>query len=238
MKPVLQTVWHTCGAHKLIVLLPGAYMKPDDFRAAGFFAAAARRRAPDIVAVDLDPGLISDGSALSLLDAEVIAPARRQGHAAIWLGGVSLGGLLALCYNADTPAGVDGLCLLAPYPGSRLTRNAITRAGGLEAWEPDCQQLDDPEFRMWRWLKRPPVAFCRAGDLLQGSPIGVSRILSPFRRSAVSGGALYKIEVRQVGQTYEARAFSAAAVSSCVSTTRRAAARPRASSRSSCAPSP
>lgn len=159
MKPVLQTVWHTCGAHKLIVLLPGAYMKPDDFRAAGFFAAAARRRAPDIVAVDLDPGLISDGSALSLLDAEVIAPARRQGYAAIWLGGVSLGGLLALCYNADTPAGVDGLCLLAPYPGSRLTRNAITRAGGLEAWEPDCKQLDDPEFRMWRWLKRPPAAF-------------------------------------------------------------------------------
>ena len=118
MKPVLQTVWHTCGAHKLIVLLPGAYMKPDDFRAAGFFAAAARRRAPDLVAVDLDPGLISDGSALSLLDAEVIAPARRQGYAAIWLGVVSLGGLLALCYNATpSPAPV------ASKPGSRIASN-------------------------------------------------------------------------------------------------------------------
>lgn len=67
--------------------------------------------------------------------------------------------MLALCHNADTPGAVDGLCLLAPYPGSRLTTNAITRAGGLSVWQATPEELSDPEFRMWNWLRRPPADF-------------------------------------------------------------------------------
>ena len=156
MKPALRTLGQSSGAPTLIVLLPGAYMTPEDYEKAGFFSAVAKRKlAVDILAVDLDLSRISEGSALPALQAEILEPARRR-YAKLWLGGISLGGLLTLCHNADTPGSVDGLCLLAPYPGSRLTTNAIARAGGLDAWQATAEQLTDPEFRMWRWLQQPP----------------------------------------------------------------------------------
>lgn len=160
MSPKLPTLRQTVGASSLLVLLPGAYMAAADFVSAGFFRSVAKRGlALDLIAVDLDLAGISGGTALPALEAEILAPARQQGYTKIWLGGISLGGLLSLCHNADTPGGVDGLCLLAPYPGSRLTTNAIGRAGGLQHWQATAEELDDPEFRMWRWLQQPPADF-------------------------------------------------------------------------------
>jgi len=160
MTSPLPSIRQCGGAPNLIVLLPGAYMTAADFAQAGFFAAVAERRPGlDVIAVDLDLESISNGSALPALQAEILAPARRQGYARIWLGGISLGGLLALCHNVDTLGAVDGLCLLAPYPGSRLTTNAIARAGGLETWQATPEELADPEFRAWQWLRHPPVDF-------------------------------------------------------------------------------
>lgn len=151
----LRTLDARRGADSLLVLLPGAYMRPEDFRDAGFFAAVERRGAAlDLVAVDLDLATISGGGALTALADQVLAPAR-AGYRRVWLGGISLGGLLALCQAADDPATVDGLCLIAPYPGSRLTRRAIDAAGGLDAWQPDAAQQADPEFRAWNWLRGP-----------------------------------------------------------------------------------
>ncbi len=160
MMQALTVLRHGSGGRHLMVLLPGAYMSAADFEQAGFFATVAQRGTPfDIAAVDLDLEAISTGRALPAVQAEVIEPARQAGYARIWLGGISLGGLLALCHNADTPGAVDGLCLLAPYPGSRLTTNAIARAGGLDDWTIDAEQAADPEFRMWRWLQKPPPDF-------------------------------------------------------------------------------
>lgn len=157
MSPTLHTLQHHAGGSKLIVLLPGAYMTPEDYRQAGFFAAVqARHLALDVIAVGLDLEAISAGTALPALQAEILEPARSN-YEKVWLGGISLGGLLALCHNADRPGMVDGLCLLAPYPGSRLTINAIARAGGLADWQASADELTDPEFRMWRWLKNPPA---------------------------------------------------------------------------------
>ncbi len=160
MNQPLRTLKQTNDAPTLIVLLPGAYMTPEDYEKAGFFAAVSQRQlAFDITAVDLDLESISSGTALPALQAEILTPARQQGYEKIWLGGISLGGLLALCHNADTPGSVDGLCLIAPYPGSRLTTNAIARAGGLHQWQATPEELTDPEFRMWRWLQAPPADF-------------------------------------------------------------------------------
>ncbi len=158
MSNALRTLTQARGADTLLVLLPGAYMTPEHFADNDFFAAVESRNLPlDLAAVDLDLAAISAGDALPALNQEILAPARRH-YRSLWLGGISLGGLLTLCHAADHPGAVDGLCLIAPYPGSRLTTNAIARAGGLEIWQPDTEQLADPEFRVWQWLQRPPAA--------------------------------------------------------------------------------
>jgi pimeloyl-ACP methyl ester carboxylesterase len=157
MSEAPRTLRHCAAdARELIVLLPGAYMTPEDFIAAGFFAAVEQRRLPlDVTIPDFGLAAISSGAALPALQQHILTPARNHGYRRIRLGGISLGGLLSLCHVADTPACVDGLCLLAPYPGSRPTLNAIDQAGGLDAWTPRAEQLADPEFRMWRWLQTP-----------------------------------------------------------------------------------
>ncbi|NJD23828.1 MAG: hypothetical protein FIB06_00310 [Betaproteobacteria bacterium] len=145
------------GAPDLLVMLPGAYMTATDYADNGFFAAvAARRLALDVIAVDLDLAAISAGEALPPVATGVIAPARWR-YRRVWLGGISLGGLLALGCAADALTPLDGLCLIAPYPGSRLTTNAIAEAGGIDIWTIDAAQQEDPEFRVWNWLRRPPA---------------------------------------------------------------------------------
>lgn len=159
MNAALRTLRHDGGGDSLLVLLPGAYMTPEHFAENGFFAdASVRHLRLDIVAVDLGLDAVSSGEALPAVIEQILIPARAQ-YRQVWLGGISLGGLLALCLNADHPGLVDGLCLIAPYPGSRLTTNAIKRAGGLDVWEPTAVDLTDPECRAWRWLKAPPASF-------------------------------------------------------------------------------
>lgn len=135
-------------------------MLAPDFVSGGFFDAPARRtRDTDLLVIAVDPLDVAARQDLSELDTAVLTPARRHGYRHIWLGGISLGGLLALAYNASSPGSVDGLCLLAPYPGSRLTRKLIDTAGGLEQWQPTVEQLADDEFRVWHWLQKPPEDF-------------------------------------------------------------------------------
>jgi pimeloyl-ACP methyl ester carboxylesterase len=140
-----------------MVLLPGALMTPQHIVDAGLFDAVAQRGlALDLMALDLHAHEAGDGPALQILEQQVLAPARTH-YRHVWLGGISRGGQLALSYRAEQVGRVDGMCLLAPYPGSRLTTNAITRAGGLQAWQPSAEQWRDPEFRLWHWLKHPGV---------------------------------------------------------------------------------
>ncbi|MDE2439572.1 MAG: hypothetical protein KGP14_01005 [Betaproteobacteria bacterium] len=146
------------GADSLLVLLPGAYMTPEHYAEHFFPRVAQRGLALDLMAVDLGLDAISVGEAIPGILEQILLPARRD-YRRVWLGGISLGGLLALSLNADYPGTVDGLCLIAPYPGSRLTTNTITQAGGLDAWEPTADELSDPEYRVYRWLKAPPADF-------------------------------------------------------------------------------
>lgn len=141
------------GGRDLLILLPGAYMRPEDFVAAGFFDLVAKQLPNlDISAVDLDLASVSGGLALTAIRRDLLDPAR-ESYRQVWLGGISLGGLLALAQAAEQPDSIAGLCLLAPYPGSRLTTGAIKAAGGLAQWQATPEQLSDPEFRVWHWLK-------------------------------------------------------------------------------------
>ena len=188
----MNTLWQRQQGRTLLVLLPGAYMQAGDFAEQGLFADAREQRPQlDLCAVDLDLAAISAGEALPALHREILAPARHD-YTAVWLGGISLGGLLALCQAADWPDSVDGLCLIAPYPGSRLTTQAIEKAGGLQAWQATPAQLTDPEFRAWRWLQRPPAGFpAFAGygteDRFAQGMRQIAECLPPDARCAVPG---------------------------------------------------
>jgi pimeloyl-ACP methyl ester carboxylesterase len=136
-----------------MVWLPGAHQGARDFADAGFAQAVrARHAALDLVFVDLELTHVCDRSALEHLRTGLVLPARAAG-VALWLGGISLGGLLVLDYAARYPGEIDGLCLLAPYLGSRLLTAEIAQAPGLAAWQPGTLAETDEERRIWRYLK-------------------------------------------------------------------------------------
>ncbi|AOW12893.1 hypothetical protein LPB72_18100 [Hydrogenophaga crassostreae] len=142
-------------APSLMVLLPGALMTPQHMVDAGMFSAVRERGLNlDLLAVNLHALGDSNSEALRVLADDVVTPARAQ-YEHVWLTGISRGGQLTLSCLAEHAVPVDGVCLLAPYPGNRLTINHIRRAGGLDAWEPSEAELKDAEFRMWHWLQRP-----------------------------------------------------------------------------------
>ena len=136
-----------------LVMLPAAYSRPEDFVAAGFLdAVRARHLEIDLVFAGLELLHVTDRSALARLRAEHILPAR-AGGAAVWLGGISLGGYLALGYAERHAAELAGLCLFAPYLGSHLVTTQIERARGVAHWQPGELTDEDDERRVWRFIK-------------------------------------------------------------------------------------
>jgi pimeloyl-ACP methyl ester carboxylesterase len=139
-----------------IVLLPGAFGSPDGFLAAGFDAAVRSRELPlDLEFVALELAHVADRSMVDRLAQQIIAPARAAGCRLIWIGGISLGGFLALTLAARYPTAVDGLCLLAPYLGGRPVTNEIRAAGAASAWlrlQTDTQMQGDEDRELWRFI--------------------------------------------------------------------------------------
>ena len=141
-----------------VVLLPAAHTGPEDFVRAGF-GDAVRERALDVdlAFAALEFGHVTDRSVVERIRAEHLEPARARG-ATLWLGGISLGGYVALCCAERDRAGIAGLCLLAPYLGSYLVTAEIARAG-LAGWSGADFGADDEERRVWHFLKtRSPGA--------------------------------------------------------------------------------
>lgn len=146
------------GGTDLLLMLPGALMTPQHMVHAGLFADLAQRRLSlDLIAPDLHAEGADNRIALQTLERDWLAPARAR-YRKVWLGGISRGGQLAVSCWAGRVGVVDGLCLLAPYAGGRITTNAIHRAGGLSRWTPGEDAMGDPDVRLWRWLQAPPPA--------------------------------------------------------------------------------
>ncbi len=148
----------TADAPMRMVWLPGAYHTAQDFLTAGFAEAVrARRLNLDLIFVDMDLAHVGDRSVLGQLRSDIVLPARSAG-VSLWLGGISLGGLMALDYAASHPDELDGLCLLAPYLGNRILTAEIAQAPGIAAWQPGELAETDEERRIWRYIKNRRAA--------------------------------------------------------------------------------
>jgi pimeloyl-ACP methyl ester carboxylesterase len=139
-----------------LLFLPGLAMTPGHVEEARFADALTDAGyAVDLVVPPIDSGRYAVADGIAELRREWVAPLRAR-YRNLWLGGISMGGFLAMALTADHPGDADGLCLIAPYPGNRLTQGAIKDAGGPGVWQPSEEQLRDPEFRVWHWLRTAP----------------------------------------------------------------------------------
>jgi pimeloyl-ACP methyl ester carboxylesterase len=139
----------------LIVMLPGALMSTQDFLAAGFADRLAREwPEATLVPAAIDVNQLDVDACVAALGQQLAPIRAAHRHRRLLLGGISLGAAVAMHYAHRYPAAVDGLCLLAPYPGSRITTQAIRKAGGPAAWRPNEAQCLDDEFLLWDWLIR------------------------------------------------------------------------------------
>jgi pimeloyl-ACP methyl ester carboxylesterase len=141
-------------------MLPAAYTEPSDFVQQGFVRAVRERSLEvDLAFAGFRLEEVIDRSLFGRLREELILPARALG-CAVWLGGISLGGYVALCCAERHPLELAGLCLLAPYLGSHLVTAEIERAQGVGTWRPAVVPEDDDERRVWhyiRTLRREPL---------------------------------------------------------------------------------
>jgi pimeloyl-ACP methyl ester carboxylesterase len=142
-------------ADTLVVMLPGSYSLPEDFRSHGFVKILRDRHvAADLVLVDAHVGYYQNRSIVDRLSADVIQPARARGYKHVWLAGISIGGVGAMLYAAMHPNDVDGVVLIAPYLGTPLTAKAIKTAGGLAKWPLPLITPEDPlDPLLWGWLQ-------------------------------------------------------------------------------------
>lgn len=154
MRSILTQADPGAAARTRMIWLPGAFQRAEEFLEAGFDAAArARNLAMDLEFVQLELAHVGDRRFIDELALDIVAPARAAGCRTLWLAGISLGGFFALDY-ASRGADCDGLCLIAPYLGSRRLIAEIAAAPGLAAWQAGPLAQADEERRIWRFIQR------------------------------------------------------------------------------------
>jgi pimeloyl-ACP methyl ester carboxylesterase len=195
MRAIFEPVQAGTVAPTRVLLLPAAYTDPEDFLREGFVKATRDRGLPiDLVFVELKLAHLTDRTILRRLRHEVVLPARALGCRSIWLGGISLGGFVAIAYAERYPQEIDGLCLLAPYLGNHIVTGEIERANGVDGWTPGEVADDDDERRIWRFIKehrsRPSPLHLGFGqdDRFAASHRLMAAALAPESVDTVAGG--------------------------------------------------
>jgi len=157
MKTHLKFAKNNARADTLLVFLPGAFLKPEEFEREGFVNAVREREfAADALLVDADVSYYYDQTFIERLHHDVLQPQRALGYRSIWLVGISIGGFGALIHELAKPGAVDGIVALAPYLGRRPIGAEIHKAGGLRAWKAPEGPPPDEEVdrKLWPWLQQ------------------------------------------------------------------------------------
>ena len=136
-----------------VAMLSAAFVGPSDFVHNGFVRAVRERSLEvDLVFAGFSLEQVIDGSVFTRLREDIIVPAHALGSR-LWLGGISLGGYLALGCAERHPRELAGLCLLAPYLGSHLVTGEIERAQGIEGWRAAEPDNEDEDRRVWQFIR-------------------------------------------------------------------------------------
>lgn len=133
-------------------MLPGMGDRAEAFRDAGFLDSADQQGF-DTLAVDAHFGYYVERNLIPRIREDIVEPARAKGYRNIWLLGVSMGGFGSLLYADAHPLDVNGVILLAPFLGDHKLADAISSAGGLDAWPGISDEFNEFEIRVWVWLK-------------------------------------------------------------------------------------
>lgn len=135
----------------LIVCLPGIYDEAKDFADWGFVDVVRAYGWPaDVLLVDAHYGYYADRTVLEQLHRDVLLPASASGYRAVWLVGVSMGGLGALLYASRHPHEVRGVVAIAPFLGRHTLVDEICTSGGLARWASTVHPRDEIGA-LWAW---------------------------------------------------------------------------------------
>lgn len=193
MRTLIQPAVAGVRTELAIALLSGTYTQPEDFIREGFPAAVeAEGIAAEIVMAEVRAAWFADGSIVQRIRDHVVVPAQARGATRIWLAGISLGALAALCYAARHP-GIEGILLISPYPATRDVLDEMKEAGGLGLWKPVIPPEGDLEREAWLWLGEPrerPQVHCYFGNadrFAEGQRL-MARTLAPDNVREVPGG--------------------------------------------------
>jgi pimeloyl-ACP methyl ester carboxylesterase len=137
-----------------IVLVPGAFDTVAEFSQAGFEDAVRMRGLDlDLDYAELSFATLTDRSMIDRLRDGPLRRARAAGCRSVWLAGISLGGYMALACAERFRDELDGLCLIAPYLGTRIVMRSIERSGGLAGWNATAVAADDEDVAIWRFIR-------------------------------------------------------------------------------------
>ncbi len=186
MRTIIQRAQDPDGAPVLLALLPGTYSDPEDFIREGFTAALHDNGIDaEVVLVEMRAAWFADGSVVQRLREAVVLPAQARGCFRIWFAGISLGALAALAYAARHETDIEGILLIAPYPGTRDVFREMDDAGGLARWKPVIPLEGDLEREAWLWLanrrKEHPLVSCyfASGDRFAEGQRRMAQALAP-----------------------------------------------------------
>ena len=165
----------------LIVFLPGRHDRATKYEEEGWIQSLWEHRFNvDAVAVEAHLGYYLKKTILERLKQDVILPAQAKGYNAIWMVGISMGGIGTLGYPTVYPGDIDGMVAFAPYLGESALIEEIEQAGGLAHWTPEVSDKD-PFRKLWLWLKQYDAAQPQTPPLY----LGYGREDSFFRAHAL-----------------------------------------------------
>jgi pimeloyl-ACP methyl ester carboxylesterase len=194
MRTILSSATEGRTPALLLALLSGSYSEPEDFVREGFPQAVREHGIDaDLAMAEMRAAWFADGSIVERIREAIVEPARSRGNKRIWMAGISLGALAALCYAARHEADLEGIALITPYPATRDVLREMEAAGGPARWHPIVPPEGDLEREAWRWLIErrdgtPVRCYIATGDRFVEGQRQMAQALDPACVRELPGG--------------------------------------------------